>query len=613
VLRSLLLVYAVLVACPIRFWPLIPTGDNTWVFALNQAAASGQGTVWTMGPLGYLTFPQDIGHNLAWGLAFQTALWGALIAVFADLYLRSGIAMRNLAVFSALLGMAAPMFWFNYTGVENLLIAAVLLLLILERRHGGGVRYVAALVLSGVAPMIKLNSAAVAAGAVAGFLVDRGLRKGWSKVWRPAAAAVAIPLAAAGACCWFILRSWSGVAALVRSSVDLISGYSTAMSYPPAPYDWDQYLARIVAGAMVVIVAGMIALVARKDPRTGLFLALLAALPLAASFKHGFVRQDNHILNFFCFAMLVLGLVALESHFEGVHRWIMAGVLLASLLIWAAYSVPPDVPENLTASAGVRPLMRIWHVVRGDVRQHLAKATAREFDPEDHVEPELRTIIGHQPVASLSLIYNSAPLDGLDLRLYPVVQRYGAFTPYLDELNAAWIREHGPRFLLFDGSAIDDRQPWAETPAMWAEIYRWYDKRRLAEDDLLLERRARPRFLKLVPAGRFEASLTGTVTIPAARFWSLRCGLNTAGRIAKLIYRVPEVMMTVRGTAYHIIPEVLTSPVIGGGLPATLEEFAAVFDPVAVRKAEPESFTFGGPGRKDYLPGCEVELWRMEQ
>ena len=33
----------------------------------------------------------------------------------------------------------------------------------------------------------------------------------------------------------------------------------------------------------------------------------------------------------------------------------------------------------------------------------------------------------------------------------------------------------------------------------------------------------------------------------------------TAGLIAKLIYRVPEVMMTVRGTAYHIIPEVLTS------------------------------------------------------
>jgi len=39
----------------------------------------------------------------------------------------------------------------------------------------------------------------------------------------------------------------------------------------------------------------------------------------------------------------------------------------------------------------------------------------------------------------------------LDLRPCPVIQRYSAYTPRLDLLTAAWIGEHGPRFLIFDG------------------------------------------------------------------------------------------------------------------------------------------------------------------
>src|SRR4051812_10901993 len=88
--RAALFLWTILIACPVRYWPIQDTVDNTWVFAINYAAAHGlaigKGIVWTTGPLGYLVFPQEIGANLAHALVFQGVLWAVLIAIFVDLF-----------------------------------------------------------------------------------------------------------------------------------------------------------------------------------------------------------------------------------------------------------------------------------------------------------------------------------------------------------------------------------------------------------------------------------------------------------------------------------------------------------------------------------------------
>ena len=102
--RALLFVWTCLIACPIRYWSIHASEDNTWVFAINYAAAHGLATgrdiVWTTGPLGYLIFPQDIGANLVHALVFQGVLWAVLIAIFADLFYFSLVHQRNLAFFT---------------------------------------------------------------------------------------------------------------------------------------------------------------------------------------------------------------------------------------------------------------------------------------------------------------------------------------------------------------------------------------------------------------------------------------------------------------------------------------------------------------------------------
>ena len=93
-LRGLLMVYVVLVASPMRYWMIRNDDlDYTWVFALNYGAAHGlafgRDLLWTNGPLGVLTFPQNIGHNLANGLFFQVCVWALLAAIFTDLFFRA--------------------------------------------------------------------------------------------------------------------------------------------------------------------------------------------------------------------------------------------------------------------------------------------------------------------------------------------------------------------------------------------------------------------------------------------------------------------------------------------------------------------------------------------
>src|SRR5258708_1485346 len=114
--RIALYLYVVVIACPIRYWPLGTDHEDAWRFALNyapvQGLAAGRDVIFTCGPLVYLLFPEHLGNNLVQGLLFQTALWLSLATIFADVYFRAGIPLRNLALFSCYFGLAAPLFWF---------------------------------------------------------------------------------------------------------------------------------------------------------------------------------------------------------------------------------------------------------------------------------------------------------------------------------------------------------------------------------------------------------------------------------------------------------------------------------------------------------------------
>jgi len=609
IVRALLYLYVVAVVCPIRYWGLDFSIDNTWVYAVNLAAAHGwQGLVWTTGPLGYLVFPQDIGANFSHALEFQTVAWAALAAVFADLFFVSGFRLRNLALFSAFFGLSAPLYWFNYMGLDNLMLAAVLVLLTLARLRGSQARFVAALLIVGLIPLVKLTGGILAAGAVVGYLANAVYERR-RRILRDAALALAIPAGVAVATSFALWPSPSALLQYFRGSLETASNYSVAMSKVGDAIEFGGATETLLWIVVLWVVA-------YKANRTAaVFIASLTALPLLLSFKHGFVRQDIHIINFFCFAGIVLALIALILPIEKRRLAPALLMLWAYSIVWLEYTAHHfDIPAIQEAS-GIAPMRLAYHaLILGDARELMKQESAAGFPEGSRMEPEILAIVGSEPVTTTKIVYSSTALDGLNLRIYPVIQRYAAYTPYLDRLNADWIRDRGPRYLIADGDSIDDRQFWAETPAMWLEIYRWYDTRLLVNRDLLLERRAAPRFEKLQPEGSFDTGFSGGFAIPASdspRLWSMNCRLTAWGAVEKLFFRVPPVLMAVDGIPSRVIPEVLVSPVMGNFLPRNLAELAALLTPQAPHQPLVRRVTFGGTGIGAYAPVCRVELWSL--
>jgi len=617
--RWVLLAYCVAVLCPLRYWPIEDHFDNTWVFALNWAAAhglkAGRDVFWTTGPLGYLTFPQDFGHNLALGLAFQCALWCVLIAILTDFLFVAKFPLANCAAFSVLLALASPLFWFNYVGLENLLIAGMLLLLSTCRWRGGRARLIAALAIAGVVPLIKISAGLIAAGAVLGFIVDRFFAIG-RRAYSDLAVAVVVPVTTFTAGWWAAVGEPPSKRSLTVA-FEIASGYSTAMSLPPAVVNL------VLCFETVVLIALMIWWIARNTSHAAArFYAFLLVIPLWISTKHTFIRADRaHVLNYFCFAALAMGLIAIRLDFQKPRpSFLRMTVVLAIFTIMWQDAVLRTLPpmQALATVTGFRSLGFAAKAARGLdwVRRDLATAS-QDSPAELRLEPAIRAEIGTEAVASLSNEYNQAAAEGLNLKLLPIPQRYSAYSAYLDRLNADWIRDYGPRFFVWDGDTIDDRNLLTETPAQIAELIQWYSLKQLGERNLLLERRAQGRTLALEPLARRTVRLAdglelGESTGPV--FLSMNCPLTITGRLRNLFLSVPGLFMALsgpeKGTPARVFPQLMGTPAFINYAPESLEDLAALFTggdlPVASHATRLE---FSGAGLGSYGPSCRFELF----
>jgi len=611
--RQVLFIYLVLLMCPIRFWPLDKDIDNTWVFAINWAAAHGltfgRDLVFTAGPLGYLAVPQDFGRNLATALVCQTVIWAVVIVVLWKVILRAEIPLTNLALFSVCLGMAGPLFWFNRMGPENIVLAAALILLVRARFHGGAMA--PALVLIATLPMIKFTAAAIAGGALAGFLVERVTRSR-GKAWRDVILAAVVSGGGAALLCCLTFPSWETLRSFLKGSAEISGGYSVGMSLGDG---WAP-----LAGALLTLVLALLLLfLDQRDRRQhAVFFGLFLPIPVLISAEHGFIRQGIHGFNYFGFLALAMGLIFLVASFRGTRVLYASGVVFLTLAVWMALAATQGMAARLADAGGLRTVPLVRLIVSGEARAALERRSLENCTPELRLEPQIRVIIQDAPVASTAIVYSCLSLEGLNLRLFPVPQRYSAYTPYLDGLDAAWVRTQGPQFLIADWSEIDGRQPWSDAPATWLEIYRWYDTRLLGARSLLLERRRTPRFTHLESLRKWRAQLSAGLDIPpsaGAVFWTATCKLDTKGRFAKLLFGLPESTMKIAGSHdcradVRIVPQLLAAPSMGSYLPCNLTDMATVFAPKSAPDFAVTGITFGGPGAAYYEELCDFELLR---
>ncbi len=612
-LRSLLFVFVLVVACPIRYSSWQNDVDATWCFALSYAASHGlsRDVVFTYGPLGFLACPLNIGWNLPVAFFIQAGLWVLVAWALAKLFFRTALPLHNLASFAVFFGLSAPLFWFNGAGLENLLVAVGLLLLVNYHFYGSRFRFLLALCFIGVAALVKLTAGLILALSLVGFILERIIlirRKASTEL----ALAIVVPVFVFGVISAIFIPSVGGLSRYLRSNIELMSGYTPAMSLGGPRIDlW-------LALQTLVLLGSLIGIQSAVNGRAARFYTFLLIGPVFLTFKQGFVRADIHVIIFISFAALAVGLISLTTPLSGRDLTAAMMIGLIFVICWAGvmdHSLRWR--ETLSEVTGWRGLRTTWAALHfGSLHQELDSARIA-LAAESPLDPEIRTIIGDRPLAPLSERYAQTFAAGLKIEIYPVLQRYSAYTPYLDRLNAAWIREKGPIFLLFDGETIDERDVWAESPATWFEVYRWYNTRYVSPYHLLLERRTSPRFSSLQKTQSFAIDLSGELRMPASenvQFWKMTCGASYTGLLRNLLFRVSPVTVSIlrdgRVRTVRVIPELLVSPVIGS-MPGTLGQLARVFDPKTPVLATPETMVFGG-GTSNYSRTCQVGIFQPQ-
>lgn len=591
--------------------------DSTWFFALNYAAVHhlivGHDFYWTYGPLTYLLLPFDLGSNLALGLLSQTLIWITFGFSLSGLIFEKRLQLINLAIFSLLLVLTSINYHQNiYPG--NLLLCSAFILLVHYFLYRGTARLIIGLIILGIMPAFAFAGVIVASAAVFGLVVERLLSSELNSR-RDAILAAVVPPLVGLLFLLFTLESFSAINGYIRSSLELGAGYSFAMSRPHEP------ITVIVIALTFGLFATILLFLPWVSRRAFRFFTLIFLVPVCAELRHGLIRPDMyHVLQFLSMTALVLALIALVPSFEKPKTRTVAAVAIPLFTIfWLLDAAGRDLKATIASISGVKTPQIIFEILHYDsLRRQLQTAGQEAIPATARTEPEIANIIGEQSVGFLSNVYNNAFVEKLNLVLFPVIQRYSAYTPYLDELNAQWVIRHGPRYLLFNADEMDDRHPWTDEPATWLETYRWYNTRVVGSRNLLLERRDRPRFDHLELTERRDVRFGEKLPISAAQtpmFWKMNCSLSTEGRLRVLTYRVGVVTMTASepsglSTTHRVSLPTLASPSIANYLPSSLAQYGEIFSDSEKFTFSVANLEFAGAGSSAFNSPCQFAFYR---
>lgn len=487
-----------------------PGLDASWMLGLNWGAQlgldHGSQIVFTYGPLGFLQEPLVIdGLQATVGAVYLLGLRAALAASL--LY----AARRSLPWLpAALLALVATMI--TPRPIVPLSLAAVWAVGALQ---------------DGVSPRAR-RLLLLGGGSLAGLEVLVKLNVGISILVLVVIAAVALPgarlrnlatmlgaFALTATVLWLLAgQGPSNVDDYVRSSLQIVSGYSDTMQLENPVVPWDWWAALVAAAATL---AATVVATAGREWRQRIPLALVGAVVVFSLFKYGFVRHDDgHVGDFFG------GLAALWL----AVRWRGAARLAPAVALIALTIVCIDTANDLDGGP-LRPRQAIDQLTtllipgeRADARDE-ARAGMQQIYA---IDPATIERIGDAPVDVRPWEIGVAWAYDLDWRPLPVIQDYQAYTPALDELNAdALAADDGPQFLLrhlgYENSpvvSIDGRFTSFDVPQQTLVTMCLFRPVQTTEAYQLLERGpnrcGEPR-----PLGSATASYGEQVDVPRAR------------------------------------------------------------------------------------------------
>lgn len=512
--------------------------DRAWALALHlgflDELSFGKEIVFSFGPWGFLWLGYHpatyVGSLFAWAFlsfAFVESLWR--------------ISIRRASWPVSLLAVALAVLVVILKGRDTLLITLPVLWYFTGRERVLSARFFVLTIATALAALGKFSLLVLLAPLAVLLTIDETVR-----LRRAPLSLVALTASLLG---WWFLAGQppDDLPDFVRNGLDLAAGYGEAMTLDPS-WSGSPLIQFVVASTFVVTSALFLILPILATPKAIYPWPWLDALAIAAAiffaFKSGFVRwDDGHTA--MAFGAVILLMIVCAMIFwptdEKRRSTLLVFVLLGPLLF--ADSMNDGTSGRLTQS--VRDVLSVVSGGWGDHSRTLgqrydqfierSEAMVAEFPLEGSVDvyPDLLSVVAGQP--------GYAPR--------PVPQSYAVLTTDLARLNAEHLRTSPTDQILFDIAPIDDRFPATDDSLSWPEILSRYDVVRNGASFLLLERRERPRALRIRRLAERTISAAETIAIPDTPrpIWaSIRVEKTLVGHVASFLFKTPPVIMRVR-------------------------------------------------------------------
>ncbi len=593
--------------------------DASWVFGLvmafNRRMQWGHDIVFTYGPLaaiehnsGYMVdpglWPVSLGFAVAVNLAF---------AITFAFFLRAFDA-HPLTWGLALLVVLLPVPVWALPEIELLLLTIMVFTLAVRLDHGGALLAGAGGALIAIQVLNKgtllISGASILAGFATAAWITRRRRF--------------IPVALASAVVLFLIlyvavgQSFGSLAAYLRTTYELVAGYSPAMStFADQPPEINPGLVRLCALALVPVTAAEVVIAFRRRNRGLLAVTLICVPMMFLSFKEGFVRW--HIDYFVTIAALLQLLILIAGltprrrsgrktgparldldavmtavfwrrHLPPLSAPALAAILLVPVVM--ALVALPNLNQSLwptdTLGHRIATYQRAAALLQGTVAlDRTAAAEQANVLATDPLPDAFLARIGHASVDVMPWDVDVIAANHLNWTPRPVLGSYTSYTAYLDDIDAAFFRSAAaPEYVITTYRTIDNRYALFEEPAMQRALFEGYRVDAIDANWVLLRRTSNlcpcaMRELGTVTAGVGQAVKTPAVAPGERLFVRVRLDYSLGGRAAELLLDpgAIRVKLTTGGSesSFRLVPGTAADGLLLSDVAHTPADLATVY------------------------------------
>jgi hypothetical protein len=465
--------------------------DDSWQVVLEYAVVKnmqfGTDIVFTYGPLGYLG--TSISKGLLGTQRIVSAFIGAGITAWAVVFLAMKMPKpSNYLFIGCFLFLSETGFMEHYA---YLVMAACSLLLLGEwQKHKTvAAAFIIALV------FVSLIKFTLFLAAVVTLLVCCSVQAG--KRNYKTSLLIALFFSAVFVVLWLAtgqdpahIRPW------IKGSMEISGGYTEAMSLVPKP----GVLAASIAAYLLFLTALLFRAASEKRSPATIGFLLLAAMYVFLSWKHGFVRADDHVQSFYLFLPVAFGLLQVApgnsplSHKVRTTLYLL-NIVTICLCLWAGSLQRADFKNKILTYPDTlqRHARLVFAAATGAIPHLNQKKSAGTLPGPQFDLPRIRALVGRDTVDVFSHAQLAALENNLNYRPRPVIQSYSAYTPYLQDLNRAFYRsDKRPVWLLFKLQSIDKRFTALDDAPVLPYILKNYEIVGAEGDFVLLKLRRTP-------------------------------------------------------------------------------------------------------------------------